>query len=199
MIGSTCCATPCRRRSAPPASAPRTSSESRRTSRRPRRCPSSPTGRRSAVSRRFELRPHAYPKLWRHHAAQEQADRITSLAGARHEPWLAAVRRPDLVGVGVRKGAPDPRGGPGDLRGDRPLDRSGGLDRLAALRRRDTQRLHRRLQGDLPGWPLSLRGVSRGPQPGLRRLRQRRSWSIRCPRSAGARGASRRRRRSGRG
>ena len=37
----------------------------------------------------FELRPHAYPKLWRHHAAQEQADRITSLAAARHEPWLA--------------------------------------------------------------------------------------------------------------
>ncbi len=37
----------------------------------------------------FELRRHAYPKLWRHHAAQEQADRITSLARARHEPWLA--------------------------------------------------------------------------------------------------------------
>jgi L-ribulokinase len=36
----------------------------------------------------FALRPHAYPKLWRHHAAQEQADRITSLAEARHEPWL---------------------------------------------------------------------------------------------------------------
>jgi L-ribulokinase len=37
----------------------------------------------------FELRPHAYPKLWRHHAAQEQADRITALAVARREPWLA--------------------------------------------------------------------------------------------------------------
>jgi L-ribulokinase len=37
----------------------------------------------------FELRPHAYPKLWRHHAAQEQADRITALAEARREPWLA--------------------------------------------------------------------------------------------------------------
>ncbi len=35
------------------------------------------------------LRPHAYPKLWRHHAAQEQADRITALAEARREPWLA--------------------------------------------------------------------------------------------------------------
>ena len=37
----------------------------------------------------FELRPHAYPKLWRHHAAQEQADRINALAEARNEPWLA--------------------------------------------------------------------------------------------------------------
>jgi L-ribulokinase len=37
----------------------------------------------------YELRPHAYPKLWRHHAAQAQADRITALAEARGEPWLA--------------------------------------------------------------------------------------------------------------
>jgi L-ribulokinase len=34
-------------------------------------------------------RPHAYPKLWRHHAAQPQADRITALAAERGEPWLA--------------------------------------------------------------------------------------------------------------
>lgn len=34
-------------------------------------------------------RPHAYPKLWKHHAAQEQADRITALAAERGEPWLA--------------------------------------------------------------------------------------------------------------
>jgi L-ribulokinase len=34
-------------------------------------------------------RPHAYPKLWKHHAAQEHADRITELAAERGEPWLA--------------------------------------------------------------------------------------------------------------
>lgn len=33
-------------------------------------------------------RPHAYPKLWKHHAAQPQADRITDLAHARGEPWI---------------------------------------------------------------------------------------------------------------
>lgn len=32
--------------------------------------------------------PHAYVKLWRHHAAQGQADRITELARKREEPWL---------------------------------------------------------------------------------------------------------------
>lgn len=34
-------------------------------------------------------RPHAYVKLWKHHAAQGQADRITALAHERHEPWIA--------------------------------------------------------------------------------------------------------------
>jgi L-ribulokinase len=34
-------------------------------------------------------RPHAYPKLWKHHAAQGQADRINALAAERGEPWLA--------------------------------------------------------------------------------------------------------------
>jgi L-ribulokinase len=32
---------------------------------------------------------HAYVKLWRHHAAQGQADRINALAEQRGEPWLA--------------------------------------------------------------------------------------------------------------
>ncbi|WP_284989081.1 ribulokinase [Arthrobacter sp. efr-133-TYG-120] len=36
----------------------------------------------------FARRPHAYVKLWRHHAAQEQADRINALAAERGEAWL---------------------------------------------------------------------------------------------------------------
>ena len=33
-------------------------------------------------------RPHAYPKLWKHHAAQLQADRINAAAHERHEKWI---------------------------------------------------------------------------------------------------------------
>jgi L-ribulokinase len=36
----------------------------------------------------FADRPHAYVKLWKHHAAQPQADRVTELAAKRGEPWL---------------------------------------------------------------------------------------------------------------
>jgi len=36
----------------------------------------------------YAARPHAYVKLWRHHAAQTQADRINALAEARGEAWL---------------------------------------------------------------------------------------------------------------
>jgi L-ribulokinase len=34
-------------------------------------------------------RPHAYVKLWKHHAAQTHADRINAVARQRGEPWLA--------------------------------------------------------------------------------------------------------------
>jgi L-ribulokinase len=33
-------------------------------------------------------RPHAYPKLWKHHAAQPQADRINAAAHERREKWI---------------------------------------------------------------------------------------------------------------
>ena len=36
----------------------------------------------------FADRPHAYVKLWKHHAAQPQADRINELAASRGESWL---------------------------------------------------------------------------------------------------------------
>ncbi|WP_284747103.1 ribulokinase [Amycolatopsis sp. RTGN1] len=36
----------------------------------------------------FEAEPHAYVKLWKHHSAQPQADRINELARTRGEKWL---------------------------------------------------------------------------------------------------------------
>lgn len=38
---------------------------------------------------RFADRPHAYVKLWKHHAAQAQADRINALAHERGEQWIS--------------------------------------------------------------------------------------------------------------
>jgi L-ribulokinase len=37
----------------------------------------------------FRGNPHAWPKLWKHHAAQPYADRVTALAAKRGERWLA--------------------------------------------------------------------------------------------------------------
>ncbi|MFZ0087930.1 MAG: ribulokinase [Solirubrobacteraceae bacterium] len=37
----------------------------------------------------FRTRPHAYVKLWKHHAAQPQADRVTETAAERDESWLS--------------------------------------------------------------------------------------------------------------
>ena len=37
----------------------------------------------------FVDRPHAYVKLWKHHAAQSHADRLNALAHERGEPWIA--------------------------------------------------------------------------------------------------------------
>ena len=41
------------------------------------------------AAKEFRDRPHAYVKLWKHHAAQPHADRINAVAEARGEPWLA--------------------------------------------------------------------------------------------------------------
>ena len=47
-----------------------------------------PDGTPLCVVPGLEGRPHAYPKLWKHHAAQPHADRINALAHQRKEPWI---------------------------------------------------------------------------------------------------------------
>ena len=37
----------------------------------------------------FKANPHAYVKLWKHHAAQDKANRLNEIAAARGEKWLA--------------------------------------------------------------------------------------------------------------
>ena len=72
---------------------------------------SPPTARRCASCAEFAENPHAYVKLWRHHAAQPQADRINELARAAQGAVARAVRRTDLLGVGVREGTAGAGGG----------------------------------------------------------------------------------------
>lgn len=36
----------------------------------------------------FKNRPHAYTKLWKHHAAQDKANRLNEIAASRGELWL---------------------------------------------------------------------------------------------------------------
>ena len=38
---------------------------------------------------RFKNEPHAWPKLWKHHGAKAETDRINQIARERNEPWLA--------------------------------------------------------------------------------------------------------------
>ncbi len=46
-------------------------------------------GRPLCLDPRFAARPHAWVKLWKHHAAQPHADRINAAASSRREEFLA--------------------------------------------------------------------------------------------------------------
>ena len=65
------------------------SSASAPTSPRARCCPVLRDGTPLCQLPGLAGRPHAYVKLWKHHAAQPQADRINALAHERGEPWIA--------------------------------------------------------------------------------------------------------------
>src|SRR5262249_42785126 len=94
---STCCARRYQRRLLRRGSIRGGSSASEPTSPRPR--PPPPTASAPLRGTRggtplcrfpgLARRPHAYVKLWKHHAAQGQADRINAVARERGEPWLA--------------------------------------------------------------------------------------------------------------
>ncbi|MEZ4559766.1 MAG: FGGY family carbohydrate kinase [Caldilineaceae bacterium] len=82
----------------------------------------------------YRDKPHAWIKLWKHHAAQPEADRINAVAREMGEPWLDPLRRQDFVRVVLQQGAPDSGRSARGLRRGRPAHRSGGLGHLAVDR-----------------------------------------------------------------
>ena len=89
-------------------------------------------------------------KLWKHHAAQPEADRINAVAAERGEPWLARYGGQDLVGVVLRQGAADPatRRPRSTHRADRLIEAADWV--VWQLTGVETQeQLHGRLQGDV--------------------------------------------------
>jgi L-ribulokinase len=50
--------------------------------------PTTADGTPLATLRQFRANPHAWVKLWKHHAAQPDADRINAVAAATGQPWL---------------------------------------------------------------------------------------------------------------
>jgi L-ribulokinase len=50
--------------------------------------PTTADGTPLAILPQYRANPHAWVKLWKHHAAQPDADRINALAAATAQPWL---------------------------------------------------------------------------------------------------------------
>ena len=138
-------------------------------------------------------RPHAYVKLWKHHAAQPHADRLNELGPRPRRAVDRPLRRPALVGVGAGQGAAAPRRGPRGLRADGPAGSrpptgsSGSCAAPTSATRAPPGSRARCQDGAYPSAEL-LRGV----EPGVRALRRSTSSSIRSARSAPGPAASRR-------
>jgi len=51
--------------------------------------PTDKNGAPLCLKDQFKANPHAWVKLWKHHSAQPEADRVTEVAAERNEPFLA--------------------------------------------------------------------------------------------------------------
>ncbi len=83
----------------------------------------------------FRSQPHAWVKLWKHHAAQPEADRINAVARATNQGWLDRYGGKISSRVVLLQGTPDPRRSTRGVRGRRPPDRGCRLGRVAPDRR----------------------------------------------------------------
>ena len=125
---------------------------------------------RSACCRAWAARPHAWVKLWKHHAAQPQADRINALAAERGEAFLADYGGKTSSEWLVAKALQVLEEDPGGLRRRRVDRRGRRLDRRRALGRARAQLLRRGLQGILePRARIPVAGVLRGARSAVRR------------------------------
>ena len=73
--------------------------------------PTTAEGEPLCVKPAYRREPHAWVKLWKHHAAQPEADRINAIAKERGEGLAPALWREDLIGVVLLEEPPDPRRG----------------------------------------------------------------------------------------
>ena len=118
-------------------------------------------------------RPHAYPKLWKHHAAQPHADRINAIAHERGEKWInrygGKISSEWQFAKALQLLDEDP-----ELyqRADRWIEAADWII-WQLCGDRDQERVHGRVQGHLPGRQLPLPGVPGRAGPALRLLRRR--------------------------
>ena len=133
-------------------------------------------------------RPHAYVKLWKHHAAQSQADRITGVAAERGEWWLprygGRISSEWQYAKALQVLEEDPEI---YARMDRWIEAADWI--VWQLCGQETRNVctagYKAIHQD-EGYPSP--GVPRGAQPGLRRLRGRQARASPRPSSASAPG-----------
>ena len=128
--------------------------------------------------------PHAWPKLWKHHAAQPVADRLNEVALERGEAFLARYGGrissewyfPKLIELWLEDR---------EVYDAARLHRGDRLDRLVADRARAPPELHRGLQGDVVagrGAAVDAR-TSRPPTPGSTRPGEKLGHEVRAARA----------------
>ena len=109
--------------------------------------------------------PHAWVKLWKHHAAQPEADEINRVAAELGEPWLDRYGGKISSEWFFPKALQILREAPAIVPGRGPAHRGRRLGHLAAHRGRDPEQLHGRLQGALVGGGrLPRSGLLRRPR-----------------------------------
>ncbi len=95
----------------------------------------------------FKSNPHSYVKLWKHHAAQDEANRLNAIAEERGEDLPGPIRRKDLLGMDDTQNLAGAATRPRRYTTRPTASWRPRLGNHAADRRGSPQQLHRGLQG----------------------------------------------------